>query len=231
MFKTSLAKPYGRHGSSLAVFACVLLLLFLLAFPPVPQKTIESLYKNNRTNKLNGSSDTRTRSFLATGLVAQDVRFDHLIAAAAKRHSVDYALIKAVIKTESNFNPKAVSPRGARGLMQLMPQTATLLRVEDCFVPEANIDGGVRHLCYLMQLYNGRVPVALAAYNAGEGAVQKHGGIPPYEQTRAFVNRVMAHYEKFKKEPRPHKAAIEFAKGEKLINLSLMEMPKDTAIQ
>lgn len=127
-------------------------------------------------------------------------KYDNLIAGAAARHQVDEALVKAVIKAESNFNHNAVSPKGAQGLMQLMPQTASLLEVRDSFEPESNIDGGVRYLKYLINVYGGHLPLALAAYNAGEKAVAKYSGIPPYSETKNYVKRVMAHYERYSAE-------------------------------
>ena len=126
--------------------------------------------------------------------------YDELIAWAAGKYGVDFALVKAVIKAESNFNYKAVSRKGARGLMQLMPQTALALGVSDSFHPGANIDGGIRYLSYLIGLYNGDLLLALAAYNAGERAVAKHRGIPPYTETRTYVRRVLDHYTRYKKE-------------------------------
>ena len=126
--------------------------------------------------------------------------YDELIAWTARKYNVDCALVKAVIKAESNFDHKAVSRKGAKGLMQLMPQTASLLRVNDCFRPEDNIDGGIRHLSYLISLYNGDLALALAAYNAGETAVARYRGIPPYADTRAYVRRVLHNYKRYKQE-------------------------------
>jgi soluble lytic murein transglycosylase-like protein len=127
--------------------------------------------------------------------------YDSLIAAAARKYRVDFALVKAVIKAESNFNHKAVSKKGAKGLMQLMPKTASILRVNDCFHPEDNIVGGIRHLGYLIDLYKGDIPLALAAYNAGEGAVAKYRGIPPYSDTRIYIRHVLDNYERYRHEP------------------------------
>ena len=114
------------------------------------------------------------------------------IHAAAERYGVPERLIAAVIRAESGFNPRAVSRKGARGLMQLMPSTASMLGVRDSFDPRQNIDGGVRHLRALMDRFPHSLPLALAAYNAGEGAVARFGGVPPYPETRAYIQRVLA---------------------------------------
>lgn len=116
------------------------------------------------------------------------------ISTAAERYGVPDRLVSAVIRAESGFNPKAVSRKGARGLMQLMPSTASMLGVSDSFDPRQNIDGGVRHLRALMDRFSHNLPLAIAAYNAGESAVLAHGGIPPYPETREYVNRVLRFY-------------------------------------
>jgi soluble lytic murein transglycosylase-like protein len=121
--------------------------------------------------------------------------YDDLITRASERYRVDSALVKAVIKAESNFNHRAISPVGARGLMQLMPATAATLQVKDSFHPETNIDGGVRYLRYLMNLFNGNLPLVLAAYNAGENAVMRNNNrIPPYPETQTYVKRVLNYF-------------------------------------
>jgi soluble lytic murein transglycosylase-like protein len=124
--------------------------------------------------------------------------YDKIITQAAAKFNLDAALIKAVIKAESNFNHKAVSRAGAKGLMQLMPQTASSLNVDDVFHPGNNIEGGARYLRYLLNLYRGNLMLALAAYNAGEGAVAKYNyGVPPYRETQNYVRRVLALYESY----------------------------------
>lgn len=126
--------------------------------------------------------------------------YDDLITQASERYRIDSALVKAVIKAESNFNHKAVSPVGARGLMQLMPATAATLQVKDSFHPETNIDGGVRYLRYLMNTFNGNLPLVLAAYNAGENAVMRYNNrIPPYPETQTYVKRVMNYFNGYSK--------------------------------
>jgi soluble lytic murein transglycosylase-like protein len=117
-----------------------------------------------------------------------------IAASAARRHGLDPELVVAVVSVESGFRPAAVSPKGAQGLMQLMPRTAASLGVEDAFDPAQNLDGGARHLGQLLTLSGGDVARALAAYNAGEGAVQRHGGVPPYRETRAYVKKVLERY-------------------------------------
>jgi len=110
----------------------------------------------------------------------------------ARRHGVDEALVHAVIQVESRYDPFAVSPRGAMGLMQLMPRTAERFEVTNAFDPVQNVDGGVRYLKELLARYSGQVRLALAAYNAGEEAVERHGGIPPYRETIDYVKRVLS---------------------------------------
>jgi hypothetical protein len=116
------------------------------------------------------------------------------IHAAAERYGVPVKLVSAVIRAESGFNPRAVSRKGAQGLMQLMPATASVLGVRDSFDPGENIDGGVRHLRGLIDRFPNNLPLAIAAYNAGEKAVAQHRGIPPYPETQEYVTRVLKFY-------------------------------------
>ena len=119
----------------------------------------------------------------------RETSYAELIAAAAETHGVDPLLVQALIQVESNYQPRARSPKGAMGLMQLMPSVAREYKVRNAYDPKANIDAGVRKLKSLMQKYS--IELALAAYNAGEGAVQRFGGIPPYRETQNYVSRIL----------------------------------------
>jgi len=119
---------------------------------------------------------------------------EKLVREAAERHRVDPALIRAVIETESNWNPSAISRKGAVGLMQLIPTTAHRFGVNDMYSPQQNVDAGVRYLKTLLERYNGNMELALAAYNAGEGAVDRAHGVPSFRETRDYVQRVQSAY-------------------------------------
>jgi soluble lytic murein transglycosylase-like protein len=125
-------------------------------------------------------------------------QFDPIIADASKKYGLEAPLIKAVIKAESDFDPNAISHKGARGLMQIMPMNYRLLNVENPFDPHQSIDAGARYLRDMMDRYNGKLNLSLAAYNAGPGAVDRHGGVPPYQETEEYIERVMRYYERYK---------------------------------
>ena len=123
--------------------------------------------------------------------------YDEIIRKAAQHHGVDFALVKAVIKAESAFNPNAISSAGAQGLMQIMPSNFKSLDLDDPFDPEHNISAGTRYLKYLIDRYDRDLHLALAAYNAGPGVVDQYGDIPPFRETRGYVKRVLSYYDRF----------------------------------
>lgn len=125
-------------------------------------------------------------------------RYDEHVQAAARTHGVEAALIHAVISAESAYDPLARSAKGARGLMQLIPETASRYGVTNPFDPQQNIDGGTRYLKDLLGMFGNDLRLALAAYNAGEGAVMRYGKVPPYEETLAYVPRVLAYYKRYR---------------------------------
>lgn len=129
-----------------------------------------------------------------TVIAAPKEEFQSLAEAKARKHDVDPKLVKAVIRAESNWNPRAVSPKGALGLMQLMPSTARDMGVSNPFSPEENIDGGVRYLRYLLDKFNGNLTLSLAAYNAGPGLVERVRTVPAIPETRTYVRRVIEDY-------------------------------------
>jgi hypothetical protein len=123
-------------------------------------------------------------------------KFDKIIIDAAKKFDIDAALVSAVIKAESDFNPREVSNKGARGLMQLMPATAQRFGVTDAYDPEANIYAGTRYLRWLLKTFDDNADLAVAAYNAGEGNIWKYNGVPPFRETVTYINRIAKHIRK-----------------------------------
>jgi soluble lytic murein transglycosylase len=122
-----------------------------------------------------------------------------IIRQNARDYRLEEALVKAVIKVESNYNPQSRSNKGAQGLMQLIPETARLMNVNDPYDPAENIRGGSNYLRLMLDRFNGNLDLALAAYNAGPNAVQRHGGIPPYTETREYVQRVRRYLEQYRR--------------------------------
>lgn len=164
--------------------------LFINSNPPVVAKVRSA--KPHTTIYMPAQS-----SFLGPNHPALSIDRDgveKLVREAAERHNVDPALVRAVIQTESNWNPTAYSRKGAGGLMQLIPSTAQRYGASDVFNPQQNIDAGVSHLKWLLERYNGNLDLALAAYNAGEGAVDKAHGIPAFRETRNYVHKVQDAY-------------------------------------
>jgi len=152
-----------------------------------PSKRDWSFYrKEMRTGEESASSGPLVHSY--RDLIRQNARV----------YRLEEALVKAVIKAESNYNPQSLSNKGAQGLMQLIPATARLMKVDDPFDPAENIRGGSNYLRLMLDQFNGNLDLALAAYNAGPNAVQRHGGIPPYTETRQYVQRVRRYLEQYR---------------------------------
>lgn len=155
-------------------------------FAELQGQILQSLIADLRGLLTNNFSNTGPRA-----LHARPSEFDNILAEAAQRYGIDPALLKAVAQAESNFSPMAVSQAGAKGIMQLMDATAQQLGVEDSFDPIQNIDGGARFLRQLLNRYDGNEMLAVAAYNAGPGAIDRWGGLPPYQETQIYVPRIL----------------------------------------
>ncbi len=121
-------------------------------------------------------------------------QYDHIIDSVAQEHRVPVSLVHSIIQAESDYDPWAISAKGAMGLMQLMPETAIQYKVQNVFDPRQNIEGGVKYLVDLIKLYEGNTKYVLAAYNAGQEAIKKYGGVPPYPETKNYIKKVMAAY-------------------------------------
>lgn len=144
------------------------------------------------------ASDSNCRKIPWEDVPLNTEAFASQIRSAAVYNAVDESLIRAIIHAESAYHPDAVSPKGAQGLMQLMPETQTQLNVRNPFDPAHNIAGGVRHLSALLREFGGNISLTAAAYNAGSGAVRKYGGIPPYAETREYVRRIKILHQRYR---------------------------------
>ena len=139
------------------------------------------------------NKDERSATLTLAFWPRNPAEFEPIINSCSREFGVDSSLVKAVIHAESGYNPSAVSPKGAQGLMQLMPKTAQGLKVADCLNPSDNIRGGVRYLRFLLDTFKGNESLALAAYNSGLSKVAKYGGIPPYPETQQYVAKVLSY--------------------------------------
>ena len=162
-------------------------------------KVNASLLQNQQTQSLTNaiqelSSANNNISELNSGSINSKAQILDMVTMISDKYGVDDRLVKALIRQESGFNPNAKSKAGAMGLMQLMPATAKSLGVQNAFNPVQNVDGGVRYLKSMLERYNGNIILALAAYNAGPGAVDKYSGVPPYQETQNYVKNILANY-------------------------------------
>jgi len=195
-----------KYFIGLAVFFCLLFLTNsssagiyryvdengVIHFTNCPRDPKFKLYI--RESKEDVGNDNHSSSFSYT---RDSNQYDSLISELSKKHQVDFALIKAMIRAESGFNPFAVSRKGAKGLMQLMPETALRMNVSNSFNPRENIEGGVRYFKYLLSLFNDDLRLSLAAYNAGENVVGELRSIPPYRETVDYVKKVLSYYQSY----------------------------------
>ncbi|MGA1876248.1 MAG: transglycosylase SLT domain-containing protein [bacterium] len=189
---------------------CAIILGFLAGLLLQSQPGVGAIYrfqgKDGVTHYTNTPKDPKFKLFLKD--IEEPERkpsrkrpsnlYDRWILEASLKHNVDFALIKAIIRAESGFNPHAVSKKGAKGLMQLMPETAKRMKVSDVFNPRENIEGGVSYFKHLLSLFDNNLRLSLAAYNAGETIVAELGTVPPYRETVNYVKKVLSFYNSYK---------------------------------
>lgn len=179
----------------------VLILLFSLSPSTAQAEIYQYIGPNGTISLTNVPSDARYRKIDIESARFHAILSEHELEPVIKRHSSQQqlhpALIRAIIKAESNFDPRAVSRAGAIGLMQLMPQTAFRLDVRDMFDPDENVGGGTKYLRQLLDRFHGNLPLALAAYNAGENVVDRYQSLPPIDETRQYVRKVLRYYRTF----------------------------------
>lgn len=191
---SSFIKYSAKRNYICGIFS-VVFILSLIAFPKDRANIVSApLLKDSRPYKAHIISKLNKKYSSRLYTSRKENVYNNTINEAAKRYGVDAALIKAIIMAESGYNHKAVSKRGAVGLMQLMPATATALGVEDLYNPVHNINGGAKYIKLLLDKYNGDLKLALAAYNAGSTKVRKYNGIPPFRATRRYVKKVVDYF-------------------------------------
>jgi soluble lytic murein transglycosylase len=205
MFNTiTLAKISNYTGGVLSRGAAFLLVMSLTETTAVAENIYSFVDARGVSHFSNAPTDPRYKKIAGTGrsfarprIYRSSTEVYQAIAQHSDRHGVDPALVRAVIRAESSFNAEAVSRKGAIGLMQLMPQTARSLHLSNPYDPQQNISGGVRHLRYLLDRFQGNIPLALAAYNAGETKIS-NGRIPQIAETREYVRRVLRYYQDYR---------------------------------
>ena len=165
----------------------------VIHFTNCPRDPKFKLYIRESNEDVGNENNSSSGSY-----VKDSGQYDPLISEFSKKYQVDFALIKAMIRAESGFNPFATSRKGAKGLMQLMPETASRMNVSNIFSPRENIEGGVRYFKYLLSLFDNDIRLSLAAYNAGENLVAGLRSIPPYRETVDYVRKVLSYYQSYR---------------------------------
>src|SRR3977135_1604972 len=194
-----------RPMGSARYFACAVVIMMATTTPVVLPDTLVYGYASptgllNLTNVPTDARIPAVRRKARYHIGVRDIELEQAVRRAAQQHRVQPALLLAVMRAESSFNPTAISKAGAVGLMQLIPETAIRHGVRNLYDANENITGGAKHLRYLLDLFHGNVRLAVAAYNAGERKVDQYGQIPPYKETQDYVKRVLVYYRSYKKD-------------------------------